>query len=141
MISQYCVTYESDYETFIVHQEASALPDMKLRMHKSGLHLFYSEDINNLVIMNTAEENMKSFTKRDVEGSKAARKLYDKLLYRSRAEFKWLIKSNQIKNCDVSVWNIDTAQDIWRMDISALKVNTVQGKPTVVALDRIKIPK
>ena len=36
MISQYRVTYQSDHETFIVHREASALSDMKFRMHKSG---------------------------------------------------------------------------------------------------------
>ena len=59
----------------------------------------------------------------------------------TNADFKLLIKNNQIENCKLSVQNIDTAQDIWRMDISALKVNTVQGKPTVVALDRIKITK
>ena len=47
--------------------------------------------------MNTVEENMKSFTKRDVEGAKAARKLYAKLLYPSNTDFKWLIKNNQIK--------------------------------------------
>ena len=31
--------------------------------------------------MNTVEENMKAFTKRDVEGAKAARNLYAKLVY------------------------------------------------------------
>ena len=39
------------------------------------------------------------------------------------------------------VWNIDTAQNIWREYISALEGKTVQGKPTVVASDCIKIPK
>ena len=60
--------------------------------------------------MNTVEENMKTFTKRGVEGEKAARKLYAKLLYPSNSDFKWLIKNNQIKNCEVSVRNIDAAQ-------------------------------
>ena len=67
--------------------------------------------------------------------------MYPKLLYLSNVDFKWLIKNNQIKSCEVSVWNIDTAQEIWGKDFSYLKVNTVQGKPTVVALDHIKIPK
>ena len=141
MIRQYRVTYDSDDKTFVVHREASALTDMEFRMDKSGVHVFYPEDINNLVLMNTVEENMKAFTKHDVEGSKAARKLYAKLLYPSNADFKWLIKNNQIKNCKLSVRNIDTAQEIWGKYISARKGKTVRGKPTVVALDRIKIPK
>ena len=66
MISRSFVTYDSNSQTFIVHREASALPDMEFRMHKSGLHVFYPEDINNMVLMNTVEENMKAFTKRDV---------------------------------------------------------------------------
>ena len=73
--------------------------------------------------MNMVEENMKAFTKRDVEGAKEARKLYAKLLYPLNADFKWLIKNNQIKNCEESVWNIDTAQEIWGKYISALKGN------------------
>ena len=56
MIRQYRVTYDSDNETFIVQQESSALPDMELRIHKSGLHVLYPEDIKNLALMNTVEE-------------------------------------------------------------------------------------
>ena len=55
MISQHRVTYDSHDETIIVHQEASELPDMDFRMHKSGLHVFYPEDINIMVLMNTVE--------------------------------------------------------------------------------------
>ena len=84
---------------------------------------------------------MKAFTKRDIKGEKSARKLYAKLLYPSNADFKWLITNNQIKNCEVSVRNIDTAQEIWGKDISTLKGKTVRGKPTLVASDSIKIPK
>ena len=41
MIRQYRVTYDSDDQTFIVHLEASALPVMEFRVHKSGIHVFY----------------------------------------------------------------------------------------------------
>ena len=75
--------------------------------------------------MKTVEENMKAFIKRDVEGAKPERNMYTKLLYPMNADFKWLIKNNQIKNREVSVWNIDTAQEIWGEDISALKGKTV----------------
>ena len=67
--------------------------------------------------------------------------MYAKMLYPSNADFKWLIKNIQIKNGEVSVWNIDTAQEIWGKDISDLKGKTVQGKPTLVASDCIRFPK
>ena len=69
MIRQYRVTYDSDDQPFIVHQEVSALQDMEFRIHKSGLHVFYPENIENMVLMNTVKENMKAFTKCDVEGA------------------------------------------------------------------------
>ena len=55
MIRQYRVTYDSNDQTLIVHQEAFALPDMEFRIHKSGLHVLYPEDVNNLVKMNTVD--------------------------------------------------------------------------------------
>ena len=56
MISQYCVTYDSGDQTFIVHREASALPGMEFRMQKLDLHVLYPEDKKNMVLMNTVEE-------------------------------------------------------------------------------------
>ena len=55
MIRQYCITYDSNNKTFIVHLESSALTDMEFMMHRSGLHVFYPEEIKNLVLMNTFE--------------------------------------------------------------------------------------
>ena len=55
MISHYRVTYDSYDKTFIVHQKASALPDMEFRKHKFGLHVLYPEYINNLVLLNTVK--------------------------------------------------------------------------------------
>ena len=81
MIRRYRVTYDINNHTLIVHRESSALLDMEFRMHKSGIHVFYREEINNLVLMNTVEENMNTYTKRDVEGAKSATKLYTKLSY------------------------------------------------------------
>ena len=43
MIRQYRVTYDRYDQTFVMHQEASALPHMEFSMHKSGLHVFYPE--------------------------------------------------------------------------------------------------
>ena len=61
-------------------------------MQKSGLQVLYPEYMKNMVLMNTVEENMKAFTKRDVKLEKAASKLCTKLLYPLNADFRWLIK-------------------------------------------------
>ena len=74
-----------------------------------------------MVFMNTVSQNNQSFTKREIKQSKAARKLYGKLLFPYNKEFRWMIQSNQIKNCKVTVRDIDVAHEIWGKDISAPK--------------------
>ena len=141
MIWQYRVTYDSSDEMFVVHHESTGLPNMEFKMHKSGLHVFYPDDIKDMVMMYTVTYNMQAFIKRDIEGAKQANQIYAKLLYHSNADFWWMVQNNHIKNCEVSVRNIDKEQYIWGKDIDALKGKTVRGKPKVVSADKSRFQK
>jgi hypothetical protein len=55
-------------------------------------------------------------------------------------DFKWVIQSNQIKNCPVTVQDIDVAQKIWGKNIAALKGKTTRRKSIPVARDYVKVP-
>ena len=55
-------------------------------------------------------------------------------------DFKWVIRSNQIKECLVTVEDVDVALNIWVKNIAALKGNTTRSKPNTVARDSVKIP-
>jgi hypothetical protein len=54
--------------------------------------------------------------------------------------FKWVIRSNQIKDCTVTVQYIDVALKIWGKNISALKGKTTRRKTITVARDYVKVP-
>ena len=56
-------------------------------------------------------------------------------------DFKWVIQSNQIKDCPVTVQDIDVATKIWGKDVAALKGKTTRCKPLPVARNLVKIPK
>jgi hypothetical protein len=56
-------------------------------------------------------------------------------------DYKWIIRSNQIKDCPVTVPDVDVALKIWGKDISALKGKTTRKKTNPVARDFIKVPK
>jgi hypothetical protein len=56
-------------------------------------------------------------------------------------DFKWVIRSNQIKDCPVKTQYIDVATKIWGKNISALKGNNTQCKTHQVARDFVKVPK
>jgi hypothetical protein len=54
-------------------------------------------------------------------------------------DFKWVIQSNQIKDCPVTVQYIDVARKIWGKNIAALKGKTTRSKSTPVARDYVKV--
>ena len=51
-----------------------------------------------------------------------------------------MIRSNQIKDCPVTVEDVDVALKIWGKRIAALKGKTTRSKPNTVARDFVKIP-
>jgi hypothetical protein len=56
-------------------------------------------------------------------------------------DFKWVIRSNQIKDCPVTIQDIDVATNIWGKNIAALKGKTIRIKTHPVDSDYVKVPK
>jgi hypothetical protein len=67
--------------------------------------------------------------------------MYKTLSYPSMKDFKWVIWSNQIKDCPVTVQDIDVATNIWNKNIAALKGKTTRSKTHPVTRDYVKVPK
>jgi hypothetical protein len=55
-------------------------------------------------------------------------------------DFKWVIRSIQIKDCPVTVQDINVALKIWGKNIAALKGKTTRRKRIPVARDYVKVP-
>jgi hypothetical protein len=140
LIQQYRVTYDSDDKMCVVHRESQGKPNMEFRMHKCGLHYYDARNEKHLAFVNTVSENKEGFTKRQIKSAELARNLYKNLSYPSMKDFKWVIKSNQIKDCPVTVQDIDVARKIWGKNIAALKGKTTRSKSIPVARDYVKVP-
>jgi hypothetical protein len=138
-IALYQVTYDSDDKQFIVHQSEHGKPNMLFKMHSSGLHYYdpFNKDFN---FINTVNENKAVFTKRQIASADKARELYAGLAYPLNADYKWILKSNQIKDCPVSIKDAKVATNIWGPNIAALKRKTTQSTPNHVITDIVKIP-
>jgi hypothetical protein len=54
-------------------------------------------------------------------------------------DFKWLIQSNQIKDCPVAVQDINVARKIWGKNIAALKGKTTRSKSIPMAREYVKV--
>jgi hypothetical protein len=55
-------------------------------------------------------------------------------------DLKWVIQSNQIKDCPVTVQYIDVALKIWGKNTASLKGKTTRSKSIPVARDYVKVP-
>jgi hypothetical protein len=90
IIRLYWVTYDSKRQTaFIVHREEYGLPNMVFDMHPCGLHVYYPEKTDGKYsFVQTVADNMKLFTKQQIEGALKARHLYKTLAYPSNADFE-----------------------------------------------------
>jgi hypothetical protein len=73
------------------------------------------------------------------QASQRGRSLYSTVNYLSWKDIKWIIWSNQIKNCPVTVKHFDTALKIWGKNVVALKGKTTRTKPDPVARDFVKV--
>ena len=120
---QYLVTYRSDKKMFILHCETYGKQNMQFRMHETGLHYLDPRD-KAFTFFNTVSKNMEFFTKRHIKDGEVARQLYRTLVYPSTRYFIWAVQIHQIKNCPVTVQNVDSAIKIWRKYLDALKGKT-----------------
>jgi hypothetical protein len=135
------VTYDSDDLMFVVHRESESKPNMEFKMHKSGLHYYEPRKEQHLTFINTVSENKTRFTNRQIKCAEIARNLYKTLSYLSMKDFKWVIRSNQIKDCPVTIQYIELATKILGKNIAALKGKTTRSKTHPVASDYVKVPK
>ena len=88
----------------------------------------------------TTEDNSQPYTHRQIERAKEARKLYHIIGTPTVQNFKAIIKSNQIKNCPITLEDIDIASKIFVPDIASLKGKSTRTKTTPVIEDNIQVP-
>jgi hypothetical protein len=75
-----------------------------------------------------------------IKGADVVRTLYKTFSYPSKKDFKWVIRSNQIKDFPVTFLDIDVDLKIWGKNIAALKGNTTRRKMILVARYYVKVP-
>jgi hypothetical protein len=125
----YVVSYHSTDPAFVVHREEYGLPDMRFVEHPSGLHYYDPNDGANFQFVTTVSGNKAHFTERQIKGAEKARFLYTSLVCPSVKDFRWVVQSNLIKDCTISIEDIDVTLKIWGPDVSALKGKTTRSKP------------
>ena len=96
---------------------------------------------NECQFVRTVKDNEEGYSKLQQDRAKEAQKLYHIIGAPTIENFKYLIKSNQVMNCPVTMDDIDIAQDMHGKDISYLKGRTTRRNPPKTLTPTITIPK
>jgi hypothetical protein len=143
IIHLYWVTYNSKRRrAFIVHQEEFGLPNMVFVMHPCGLHIYYPEKTDGKYsFFQTVADNMKLFTKQQIEGALKMRHLYKTLAYPSNADFEVVLQVSGIGCCTITVDDAKVAHKIWGASVPKLKGSTVQETGQRKPQSLMKVPR
>ena len=151
IVDQYHVTFDnSKDDAFHVHIGDRIV---KFKRSEEGLYYYnftddYKEEVTNqnnkitgVQMVSTVAENCGNYTTQQFEKAKEARKLYHNIGSTTVENFKYMLKSNGIRNCPVTIEDVKIAEDIWGNNISYLKGKTTRNRPPVVKSDLIEISK
>jgi hypothetical protein len=132
------VTYDSakgDY--FIVKK-----PDKNIIFAGSPSGLYYHDTTNQAaMLVNTVKQNREGFTDREFDRAKLAHRALGLVGYPSPRDFKNMVRSNMIKNCNETPIDIDNAYKLFGDDNASLRGKTFRTTPDPVMADYVETPK
>jgi hypothetical protein len=130
LIRLYWVTYDNECQmAFIVHWGEFGLPNMVFDMHLCGLHnIYYPKKIDGQYgFVQTVANNMKLFTKQQIEGAMKVRHRYETLGYPSNVDFESVLRAGGIGGCTLTADNARAAHKIWGDSVPRLKRKYCEG--------------
>src|ERR1700733_10273885 len=81
------------------------------------------------VLVETVQENLMRFTVRQVALAEEAKRLYHKLGRPALKDYIQLVRTNGIKNCPITVDDINRAVTLWGTDLGSVLGRTIRKTP------------
>jgi hypothetical protein len=86
-------------------------------------------------------ENYNNFSRKQIEGATAARRLMGMIATPSTRDFNALVRLNMLPDCPITPENIKHADSLFGPDLATVRGKTVRRKPTRVVTDYVDIPR
>jgi hypothetical protein len=141
LIKCYRVTYDSEVDTtFVVHRSALGLPDLLFEMHPCGLHVCYPKKMGQFGFVQTVQDNMKLFSKRQLAGAQRARELHERLLCPSTPDYRAIVSAGGVPGSDVTLEDVKAAEVIWGRSVLKMKGNMTRKNGKRMTQSIVKVP-
>jgi hypothetical protein len=99
--------------------------DSAFAMHPSGLHYWdptlSKGHTKGLALVETVQDRMKKYTKRQVSAAELARKGLRNAGFPSEKDFRWMVQQRQVEECPIIAEDVNRAIDIHGKDVGLLK--------------------
>ena len=94
----------------------------------------YNMSSNDYALVSTVSDNLKLYSKREIQRADAEIDMFEKLGYPSEASIKRLISGGVLPGCDVTVEDIDRALSIYGKPIGLIKGKHTRSKLSLLCL-------
>ena len=133
------VTFDSHGDN-IFHVHVANKPTLDFRLHDNGLYYKDCSPNKGVALISTVSENKKNFMKTQVDRANLAQKVHKILMFPSIRDFKHLLMTNGIKNCPITIEDINISEKIYGLNVYSIKGKSTRSNPTPKVDDRIEIP-
>jgi hypothetical protein len=89
----------------------------------------------------TVQDNMKLFSKRQLAGAHKARELYERLLFPSTSDFRAIVSAGAVPGSDVTLDDVKAAEVIWGHSVLKMKGNMTRKNAKRTAQSIVKVPR
>ena len=89
-------------------------------------------------VIETVKGNMAGFTERQVRYAKLARKLVATLNYPTEENLKYALRQKLLKNCPITVDDVNNAEKIFGKDVAAMKGKLTRKKPNPIRVEVVE---
>ena len=137
---KYRITYDSWEGYYIVHTERG-----QVRFNKDEQGLPYI-DLNNssakaaTELIQTVRGNYEGYTKKEVLQAKEARRGQGMIGSPSESDYKAMVSSNLIRNCDISPHDVSNARNMFGPQLEGIRGKTTRSKPDTVVEQYVAVP-
>ena len=92
------------------------------------------------LLINSVSNNKLEYTKKQIDRAATARKIYHTIGWPSTDNFKYFVKNNMLRNCNIDVDDINRAEVIYGKPKPIIKGKMVTTKQKSKELKVIKLP-
>ena len=130
----YFTSYDGDQNLFMIKNKTNG-KEICFR-NKNKLYVWNPRNtVEESILVQTVQDNMLRFTKREINASEEAKSAFIKLGRPSLKDFTELVRAGRLLNCPFTVKDIDRAIEIFGPDLGALKGRSVRTPPPHVKIE------